>query len=317
MKKIALILFACVLSVACFTGCTSAGKNFFGIVKGVVIQDDYEAAGRMVGEAGYMAYVIMKGDPKYDKYTAKAEEIYAALDNAESFDTASMNQVILEIAQAALTARYGYVKAALITDGIRIGGVIADRLILKDVSAADATLYVKGLKEGIDEARAKTPQSALDAAAAKAAEKAAKEKAKKEAEAAGKEYKEETVAEATPKYIKCKVGDVCEYNFTNKTVEYQLAVAKELRDFGFLDENEPEPEEGHSKYRNVNDFITRTETMQKFGVKTLRVWISYVKVNAANKLEAITFLEQLDSGKTIETKCVVCTLDHELIELAP
>lgn len=311
MKKVFTLMIALVLVVG-MTGCTSTGKNFFGIVKGVVIGDDYEAAGRMVGEAGYMAYVVMKGDPKYDKYTQKAEEIYAALDNAETFDTASMNQVILDIARAALTARYGFVKAKFITDGIRVGGVIADRLILKKVSAEDANLYVKGLKEGIDNARANTPASALDAAAAQAAAKAAKEKAKKEAEAAGKEYKEEAPA---PKIIKCKKGDVCEYNFTNRSLTTQLTIAEDLRDFGFLDPNEPQPSEGHSKYKNVIDFISRCETMQKFGVKTLHLWISYVKVNADNKLEAITFSEQLDSGQIIETKCVSCTPDYELLEL--
>lgn len=311
MKKVFTLMIALTLVVG-MTGCTSTGKNFFGIVKDVVIGDDYEAAGRMVGEAGYMAYVIMKGDPKYDKYTQKAEEIYAALDNAETFDTASMNQVILDIARAALTARYGYVKATLITDGIRVGGVIADRLILRKVSSEDANLYVKGLKEGIDNARANTPASALDAAAAQAAAKAAKEKAKKEAEAAGKEYKEEAPA---PKIIKCKKGDVCEYKITNKSLDYQMTVAKDLRDFGFLDPNEPDPEGGHSKYKNVKDFISRCETLQKFGVKTMRLWISYVKINADNKLEAITFLVQLDSGEIIETTCVSCTVDYEMLDL--
>lgn len=316
MKNIIKTLFLAIIVIIAMTGCTSTGKNFFGVVKGVVVGDDYEAAGRMVGEAGYMAYVIMKGDPKYDKYTQKAEEIYAALDNAEGFDTASMNQVILEVMQAALTARYGYVKATLITNGVRIGGVIADRLILKDVSAADATLYAKGLKEGIDEARANTPQSALDEAAAKAAAKAAKEKAKKEAEAAGKEYKEETAEEAAPKYIKCKKGDVCEYDFTNRSLETQLAIAKDLRDFKFIDPDEPEPKEGHTKYKNVLDFIARCENLQKFGVKTLCLWISHVKINADNKLEAITFLEQLDNGTTRETNCVSCTMDYELLDIA-
>ena len=121
MKKLFNVLLIAVMSALVLTGCTSTGKNFFGLVKGVVIGDDYEAAGRMVGEAGYMAYIVMKGDPKYDKYTAKMEEVYAALDAAGDFDTGSLNQTILEVARVALTAKYGYVYGTLITDGIRVG----------------------------------------------------------------------------------------------------------------------------------------------------------------------------------------------------
>lgn len=302
MKKIALILIACVLSVACFTGCTSTGKSFFGVVKGVVIQDDYEAAGRMVGEAGYMAYLIMKGDPKYDKYTTKAEEIYAALDNAESFNTASMNQVILEIAQAALTARYGYVKAALITDGIRVGGVIADRLILKDVTAEDATLYAKGLKAGIDEARSRTPLSALDAAAAQAAAKADKDANGDGAEAA--EAK-------TPKYITCKKGESCHLAFTNRTVDVQLAIAKELKDFNFLDENEQRIGDNRTKAENVQALVARAEKLQSLGITRLNVWISDVWTTPEGKLSNIKFLYEEFNGDVLETDCVSCIVITE------
>lgn len=335
MKKIALILIACFLSLVCFTGCTSVGKNFFGIVKGVVIQDDYEAAGRMVGEAGYMAYVIMKGDPKYDKYTAKAEEIYAALDNAEGFDTTSMNQVILEIMQAALTAKYGYVKATLITDGIRIGGVIADRLILKDVSAADATLYVKGLKEGIDEARGKTPAIALDEAEAKRQEKLAKEKAKQEGKEKEKEEQEKDEW-AKPVYITCAPVKTCTFTFSNRTMDVQYRIAKELDVFGFLDPNEqPTEEKPVTKYKNVQDFIKRCELLQKYSVQKVNVWISYVKVSCdwekdengndkldkeGNKiakcvLEEIKFLWEDDYGNVLESTCVGCQMFTELDDL--
>ena len=332
MKKIALILIACFLSLVCFTGCTSVGKNFFGIVKGVVIQDDYEAAGRMVGEAGYMAYVIMKGDPKYDKYTAKAEEIYAALDNAEGFDTASMNQVILEIMKAALTAKYGYVKATLITDGIRIGGVIADRLILKDVSAADATLYVKGLKEGIDEARGKTPAIALDEAEAKRQEKLAKEKAKQEGKEKEKEEQEKDEW-AKPVYITCAPVKTCSYKFNDRTLAVQKRIAQELDKFGFLDKTEqPADEYTVPKYKNVEALITRCEDLEKFGVKKLNVWISDVKVDckwkvgddgkevldkdgnkiADCKLVSIRFLYQDFDGSIKEANCVGCVMYTEL-----
>ena len=322
------IVLACILT----TGCTSTGKSFFGIIRGVMTPDDYEAAGRMVGEAAYMGYVIMKGDPKYDKYTQKAEEIYMALDNAESFDTASVNQVALEILRAALTARYSYVKANLITDGVRVGGVIADRLIMKDVSSANATLYAKGLKEGIDEGRAKTPASALDEAAAQARAKAEKEKAKKEAEAQNKEYVEEDEW-AKPRYITCAPVKTCSYKFNDRTLAVQKRIAQELDKFGFLDKTEqPADEYTVPKYKNVEALITRCEDLEKFGVKKLNVWISDVKVDckwktdddgkevldengnkiADCKLVSIRFLYQEEDGSVKEATCVRCVMRTEL-----
>jgi len=299
MKKLLTALIALMLVVG-MTGCKSvADKNFFGLVKGVVIGDDYEAAGRMVGNAGYMAYVVMRGDPKYDKYTSKAEEIYALLDNAEGFDTASVNKIFLEVMQAGLTAKYGFVKAALITDGIRIGGVIADRLFLKNVSTADANLYLKGIKEGIDEARAGTPLEALDQAAAERAAKLAEKENKKNA-----------------KYITCTEG-VCEYDFSKmRGTSKQLALANELKNDGWLDYSEQPTETVLvTKADNVEHFIERTTVMKKFKVKTLRVWITYVKVNAAtHKLVDIKFVLLEDDGTQIDVDCVGCVSDIELLD---
>lgn len=332
MKKLFNVLLIAVMSALVLTGCTSTSKNFFGLVKGVVIGDDYEAAGRMVGEAGYMAYIVMKGDPKYDKYTAKMEEVYAALDAAGDFDTGSLNQTILEVARVALTAKYGYVYGTLITDGIRVGGVIADRLILKNVSATDATLYAKGLKEGIDEARSKTPLSALDEAEKARQEKIAKEKAKKEAEAAGKEYIEEDEW-AKAKYITCKPVNTCVYKFKDRTLATQKRIAQELDKFGFLDEKEePADEYSVTKHHNVMALITRCEDLEKYGIKKLNVWISEVKVDckwkvgedgkeeldekgnkiADCKLVAIRFLYEEKDGSIKEADCVGCVVYTEL-----
>lgn len=337
MKKTAFIIMLMLACIVSFTGCTSTGKSFFGTLKGVVIGDDYEAAGKMVGEAGYMAYVIMKGDPKYDKYTSKMEEIYKALDEAGDFDTGSLNQTILEVARVALTAKYGYVYGTLITDGIRVGGVVADRMFLKNVSATDATLYAKGLKEGIDEARAKTPASALDEAAAKAKEKAEKEKAKAEGKEAELEAKKKDEW-AKPIYITCKPVKVCTYKFTNRSIDIQKRISQELDRFGFLDPNEePTEEYACTKYKNVIDFIARCERLEKFNVKKVNVWISYVRVNckwkvdengkeildekgekiADCKLEAITFLWEDAYGNVMETDCVSCMDDTELDDLVP
>lgn len=337
MKKL-ITLFLVLTMLVGVTGCRNmGGKSFFGTLKGVVIGDDYEAAGKMVGEAGYMAYVIMKGDPKYDKYTAKMEEIYKLVDESGTFDTASINQTILDVARVALSAKYGYVYGTLITDGIRVGGVIADRLVMKNVSAADATLYAKGIKEGVDEARAKTPASALDEAAAKAKEKAEKAKAKAEGKEAELEAKKKDEW-AKPVYITCKPVKVCTYKFTNRSLSVQKRIAQELDKFGFLDPNEePADEYSMTKYQNVKDFIERCERLEKFNVKKVNVWISYVRVNcvwkkdadgkeildekgnkiADCKLEAITFLWEDAYGNVMETDCVRCMDDTELDDLTP
>lgn len=110
------------------------------------------------------------------------------------------------------------------------------------------------------------------------------------------------------KYITCKAGDVCEYDFKNRRgTDEQLAIAKELRDFDFIDKDEKRPDEyTHTKYENVIDFIARTEVVKYFGVEEVKLWISYVKINAYNKLEAITFLLQLDDGEIIDETCVSC-----------
>ena len=300
MKKILSVLFALSLTVV-MTGCSSTGnKGFFGVVKNVLIGDDYEEAGRMVGKAGYTAYVIMKGDPKYDKYTKKAEEIYTALDNAENFDEASVNQIFLEVLRAALQTRYGYLEAEGITMGVRIGGAIADRMIVKNVSSADAKLYLKGIKEGIDEARAETPQEFLDEAAAKAAEKAAEKENKKKA-----------------KYITCTEGQ-CDYDFSKmRETSKQLALAKELKNDDWLDYTEQKTEDMRAtKAENVEHFITRTLNMKKFKIKTLKVWIGKVKVDSAtHKLVSIQFLWEDFDGQISETNCVACEADLELLEL--
>jgi hypothetical protein len=128
-----ILLTTCFLALLSFslmttTGCASKGKTPLGIVKEVIIGDDYYAAGENVGAISVTAYGILKGDSKYTKYTEKMEKVYEELKKADGDITAgSANEIALEIAQAALTAKYGYAKASLITTGIRIGGAVADK----------------------------------------------------------------------------------------------------------------------------------------------------------------------------------------------
>ena len=188
------------------------------------------------------------------------------------------------------------------------------------------------MKEGIDEARSKTPLSALDEAEKARQEKIAKEKAKKEAEAASKEYVEEDEW-AKAKYITCKPVNTCVYKFTDRTLATQKRIAQELDKFGFLDENEePADEYSVTKHHNVMALITRCEDLEKYGVKKLNVWISDVKVDckwkvgedgkeeldkdgnkiADCKLVAIRFLYEERDGSIKEADCVGCVIYTEL-----
>ena len=277
-----LVMLALIVSSCLWTGCSTTGKtSLLGSIKQVIVGDDYEAAGRAVGEAGYMAYVILKGDKKYEKYTAKCEELYAALDNAESetVKLGTLNQVALEVMQAALTAKYGYAKASLITTGVRIGGAVADRIIAKKVDTVAADLFINGFKEGIDEARgAAIPTTPTDTA-------------------------------SLPNYITCKKGSKCMFTFTNRFTAVQLAIAKELDDYGFLDKSAVRKDPYvPTDAENVVDFIGLCEKMLELGVDKMKVWIAEVRINEDGKLESIKFLYEDFDGEIKETNCATCVM---------
>ena len=277
-----LVMLALIVSSCLWTGCSTTGKtSLLGSIKQVIVGDDYEAAGRAVGEASYMASVILKGDKKYDKYTTKCEELYAALDNAESetVKLGTLNQVALEVMQAALTAKYGYAKASLITTGVRIGGAVADRIIAKKVDTVAADLFINGFKEGIDEARgAAIPTTPTDTA-------------------------------SLPNYITCKKGSKCMFTFTNRFTAVQLAIAKELDDYGFLDKSAVRKDPYvPTDAENVVDFIGLCEKMLELGVDKMKVWIAEVRINEDGKLESIKFLYEDFDGEIKETNCATCVM---------
>ena len=274
-----IVMLALIVSSCLWTGCSTTGKtSLLGSVKQVIVGDDYEAAGKAVGDASYTAYVLLKGNPKYEKYTKKCEELYAALDDAESetVKLGTVNQVALEVMQAALTAKYGYAKASLITTGVRIGGAVADRIIAKKVDTVAAGLFVKGFKEGIDEAKSLAIPTA------------------------------QTDASSLPNYITCAKGNKCRFTFTDRTTAVQLAIAKELDDYKFLDKKEKRTDEYvPTKAENVLDLIGMLEKMLELGESTSNVWISEVCINENGKLDSIKFLCD-DDGVIKATDCVSC-----------
>ena len=289
MKKI-ITLFLAIAVIGGVTGCSNIQNGgFFGMVKKVILPDDYEEAGRMVGEAGYMAYVIMKGDPKYDKYTTKMEEIWAALQagEKESFVMGDLNNTFLEVMRVAMTAKYGYVKGALITDGIRIGGVLADRLMADKVDTVKMELYLKGVKEGIEHAIAATPADAFT------------------------EFQKPT--EEDKKIIRCPDGN-CKGDLSNKrTVSYIAQAAQELLDSGYLDKNEEAPEGEHNKYENMEQLVERCKLLKKFGIKKSLMYIGEYEIKDGKCIKLDIWLE--DDGKVLKVTCVGCMPVDELLEV--
>lgn len=294
MKKFAFTLimaaFAALIILPA-TGCTSTKKtNLIGTVKNVIIGEDYEAAGKTVGEAGYMAYVILKNNPKYEKYTAKCEELYAALDDAESetVKLGTINTVAMEVMQVALTAKYGYAKAQLITTGVRIGGAVADRIIAKKVDTVAADKFVKGFKDGIDIAKAKTPADALIPA-----------------------EKEQKI-----KVFECPDGN-CTVTPGSRDVKFQQRLAQQLIDDGYADKDEV-VKEGHNAYTNCKDLITRCKTLRKFNVSETRCYIHHFTIEGG-KLKEIEFhmIGYVNGSEPYEykTNCVTCEAYIELDNL--
>jgi hypothetical protein len=293
MKKFLMmmaVMMVCSILFFC-EGCqTAKSTSLIGTVKQVIIGDDYEAAGKVVGEAGYMAYVILKGNPKYEKYVQKCEELYSALNNAESetVKLGTINTVAMEIMNVALTAKYGYVKAQLITTGVRIGGAVADRIIAKRVDTIAADKFVKGFKEGLDLAIAKTPADALIPA-----------------------EKEQKI-----KVFDCPDGN-CTFTSGSRDVKFQQRLAQQLIDDGYVDKNEA-VKEGHNAYQNCKDLITRCKTLRKFNVEETRCYIHHFTIEGG-KLKEIEFhmigYTNGDEPYEYVTNCVTCEMYIELDNL--
>ncbi len=288
MKKFAFTLIMVALStMLIFTGCASksSGKSLLGSVKQIIVGDDYYQAGKNVGGASVVAYGLLKDDPKYEKYTKKCEELYAALQTAEGGATAGgANEIALEILQVALTAKYGYAKARLITTAVRIGGAVADRIIAKKVDEVAANQFLNGFRDGVEESLAGLPADAF------------------------------TPEEKTnDKPFDCPDGN-CTVNVTNRKVSHQIAVAQELIDGGYADKTEVAPEGDVSKYDNIVHFIERCKILQKYKVKKTDLYIKQFVIEGG-KLKTIAFKMILDDGAEFDVSCVGCMDIPEIADL--
>ena len=167
MKKLHLfniILLGCLVALIAFSvmfthGCTTPSPLGQAVGSSLSITD-YKLAGKAVGESGYYAYSFLKQDPKYATYTARCEQIYAALEKAHegnpdaSIDIAAVNDAALQVLNVVLAAKYGPAQAALITSGARIGILFATNLVKQKIPENKLNLYLEGVWEGVQTAKA-------------------------------------------------------------------------------------------------------------------------------------------------------------------
>jgi hypothetical protein len=266
----AALLFA---AFATAPGCV--GTPMLGAVKNV-LGDDYEAAGRTVGEAGYVAYTLIKDKPKYEKYAQKCEELYKALDDAEEVKVGTVNELAIDVCRAALTTRYGYGKAMLIMEGVRIGGAVADRIIARKVDEVAAEQFLRGFKAGIDRARE---------------------------DLVGFEIEQKQ--EEEKKAFDCPDGN-CTVTPSSRKVSHQLAIAQELIAGGYADPAEtPADELSVTKYKNIEEFIERCRILKKYKVKLTLLYIKRFAIEGG-RLKSIDFRMINEDGGEFEVDCVGC-----------
>ena len=257
MKKIMFALIAGLLLVT-LTGCKT-GLTGIPSLKETIVGNNYASAGEIIGESSFYAYELLKADPKYAKYAQKMEEVYAKIEKGEttSEGVGVINEVALLISEQALAAKYGTVEAVLITRGIRIGGAIADRIISGKVDKAEADEFFKGFLQGVAKAKGEWV---------------------------------EPVSEIKDEVFSCPNGE-CEYTKlrSKDTVEFQLKLAKKLKD-EYADKNEKlEGDKLVTDYDNLLHFIERMEQLDAKGYKTTKVVIDEFKISG-KKLKKIVFL---------------------------
>ena len=145
-------------SVVDMSGCTTASPLGQAVGSSLTVTD-YKLAGQAVGEAGHYAYSFLKQDPKYATYTARCEQIYAALEKAHegnpdtNIDIAAVNDAALQVLNVVLAAKYGPTQAALITSGARLGILFATNLVRQKIPENKLNLYLEGVWQGIQTAK--------------------------------------------------------------------------------------------------------------------------------------------------------------------
>lgn len=272
------IVFALVatMSVMLTTGC---GALKFDGIKQTIVGENYEAAGEIVGEAGFYAYEYLKQDKKYSQYCEKMEAVYTQIEsgelNAEGIGV--INEVAMLVSEEALKAKYSDAEVFLIVRAIRIAGAIADRGVSSRIDKDSADKFFKGFMIGIAKAKGQWI---------------------------------EPIPKPEDEPFICPDGN-CKIDGLRykKDVSYQKAVAKKL--LKSADKKEVTTDEKPvTDYDNLQHFIERCEQLESKKIKkTLVVIDSFIL--ADNKLTSLKFLSLRNRDDWADTKCVGCEVLFE------
>lgn len=275
MKRFMLMLMLG-LSVIVMTGC---GALKFDGIKQTVVGENYEAAGEIVGEAGFYAYEYLKADKKYARYCDKMEKVYSQIESGEltAEGIGVINEVAMLVSEEALRAKYSDAEVFLIIRAIKIAGAIADRGVSSRIDKASADRFFNGFMKGVAKAKGQWVEP---------------------------EVKPEDEPFVCPDG-NCKIDGL---RYKNE-VAYQKALAKKLKKYA--DKNEKLTEDKLvTDYDNLAHQIERCEQLESYKVD--KTWVVVDSFTIKNgKLAAITFMALRDGKEWVVTDCVGCELLEE------
>lgn len=277
MKKYVFALIAGLMAVL-MTGCSAL--KFDGI-KQTIVGENYEAAGEIVGEAGFYAYQYLKQDKKYAEYCGKMEKVYSQIENGEltAEGIGVINEVAMLVSEEALKAKYSDAEVFLIIRAIRIAGAIADRGVSSRIDKNSADKFFNGFMIGIAKAKG--------------------------------QWIEPTPKPEDEPFIcpdgNCKIDGL---RYKNE-LAYQKALAKKL--LTYADKNEVLTEDKIvTDYENLTHLIEHCEQLESYKVKkTLVVVDSFIIKDS--KLTSVSFLK-FSSDHWVVSTCVNCEGLPELWE---
>lgn len=284
MKKTITIIMAALAAVIILTGCAGLDQNLLGDIKPSVSVQNPRQLGKLAGEGAYLAYVISKNNPKYDKEVAMCEDIWARIKAGDGTVTvADINNLAIQMGSAAVANKEGWVYGAAVVLGIQAAGAFADKAVAGNVDTEALNEFLAGAVEGVNLMQATIPADALIPA----------EQEKK------------------VKVFDCPDGN-CTVTAGSRNVKFQQRMAQQILDEGYADKEEV-VKEGHNAWQNCKDLIARCKMLRKYKVDETRCYIHHFTVENG-KLKAIEFRMILDDTEIITT-CVSCESYLELDEL--
>lgn len=289
IKQIAFAIMLVLTSVVTFTGCAGLDQNLLGNLKPSVSVQNPRKLGKLAGEGAYLAYVVCKNNPKYDKEVAMCEEVWDKLLAEDGTVTvADINNLAIQMGSAAVADKYGWVYASAVVMGMQAAGALADNAASGNIDTEFLNEFLGGAVEGVNLMKATIPADALIPA----------EKEKK------------------VKVFECPGGN-CTITPSSRDVKYQQRLAQQLIDDGYVDKDEV-VKEGHNAWQNCKDLITRCKTLRKYKVEETRCYIHHFIIENG-KVKEIEFhmigYQNGDEPYEYVTNCVTCEMYLELEDL--